>query len=268
MQTDRAAGDGKLTPETDNAGRSLDWLASARLIAWLLAILLTASPAWPLSSDVQPLDSIRAAVEDFLHNQLDHNPDHRSSGPSTTTIEVGALDPRLTLNHCELPLSAFLAPGARPAGKTTVGVRCEGQRPWTIYVSASIVSTQEIVVAAKALQRGQLLTADDVTMAEQATLASHEAYAFTPDEVLGLELKQRMPRGAKIRIDMLKKPDLVKKGQQVTLHSTAKGLFVTSVGVAMNNGSEGERVRVKNTKSLRVVEGVVQADGVVNTSPR
>ena len=104
-----------MTPETDNAGRSLDWLASARLIAWLLAILLTASPAWPLSSDVQPLDSIRAAVEDFLHNQLDHNPDHRSSGPSTTTIEVGALDPRLTLNHCELPLSAFLAPGARPA---------------------------------------------------------------------------------------------------------------------------------------------------------
>lgn len=223
-------------------------------------------PAWGSPGATQPIESIRTAVQDFLSAELDRNQENGATGFSTTEIEVGSLDPRLALNHCGQRLSAFLSPGARLTGKTTVGVRCEGRRPWTIYIPVNIVSTLEVVVATKALQRGHLLTAGDLEIVKQTAHSPSDAYVSALDQALGLEVKQRVSQGSKIRIDMLKKPNLVKKGQRVTIHSTAKGLHVSSAGIAMSNGSEGARIRVKNIKSARIVEGVVQADGAIDTS--
>jgi flagella basal body P-ring formation protein FlgA len=57
--------------------------------------------------------------------------------PGEVSVKVGAVDPRTALAACPAP-EAFLQPGARAWGKTTVGVRCTAPSSWTMYIQAQV----------------------------------------------------------------------------------------------------------------------------------
>jgi len=57
----------------------------------------------------------------------------------------------------------------------------------------------------------------------------------------------------------------VSGGQQVTLVCAVGGVEVMASGRSVDSGRIGERVRVMNLASRRVVSGVVEAPGVVRT---
>jgi flagella basal body P-ring formation protein FlgA len=59
-------------------------------------------------------------------------------------------------------------------------------------------------------------------------------------------------------------PDLlVRRGQQVTLIAANDSVQIRAQGQALTEGGAADRVRVQNVNSLKVVEGVVESDGVV-----
>ena len=59
-------------------------------------------------------------------------------------------------------------------------------------------------------------------------------------------------------------PDvLVRRGQQVTLIATNGPVQIRARGQALTEGAASERVRVQNVSSLKIVEGVVESEGVV-----
>ena len=74
-------------------------------------------------------EDIEKTAEQFVHKHLEEIQADRFD------IRIRPLDQRLRLSQCETPLEAFLPPGARLYGKTTVGVRCTGDKPWKIFVS-------------------------------------------------------------------------------------------------------------------------------------
>ena len=59
---------------------------------------------------------------------------------------------------------------------------------------------------------------------------------------------------------------LVRRGQRVTVLAQGRGIQVRTNGKALGDAAKGERVRVENTTSRRVVEGVAIADGVVRVN--
>jgi flagella basal body P-ring formation protein FlgA len=90
----------------------------------LTSSLALAQPAGPR----QDLAALKAVVLDYLQAQ--------SAGlPGEASIEVGAIDSRMSLAACPAP-QAFQQPGARAWGKTTVGVRWAWR--WTVYISAGV----------------------------------------------------------------------------------------------------------------------------------
>ncbi|HIJ29289.1 MAG TPA: flagellar basal body P-ring formation protein FlgA, partial [Gammaproteobacteria bacterium] len=62
---------------------------------------------------------------------------------------------------------------------------------------------------------------------------------------------------------MLFIPNLVDKGDQVTILFQQGDLKVQMKGVAMENGYRDGKIRVKNSSSGKMVEGVVTAPGRV-----
>ncbi len=62
---------------------------------------------------------------------------------------------------------------------------------------------------------------------------------------------------------MLQPDVLVRRGQQVTLIAANGGVQIRAQGQALTEGAAADRVRVQNVSSLKVVEGVVESDGVV-----
>jgi flagella basal body P-ring formation protein FlgA len=64
----------------------------------------------------------------------------------------------------------------------------------------------------------------------------------------------------------LKQQKIVQRGEQVILVAQAGSMEVRMNGMAMEDATLGDKIKVKNSSSNRVVEGVVQAPGVVQVT--
>jgi flagella basal body P-ring formation protein FlgA len=60
---------------------------------------------------------------------------------------------------------------------------------------------------------------------------------------------------------------LVKRGAEVTIVADTGNIEVRMRGKALGEGGRGDRIKVKNVRSGRVVTATVMARGVVQISP-
>ncbi len=240
-----APGVGNLTP------------SSLRRLALAAALLALTSPA--VAQQPQPLDSIRDAARAYATQELTGRDEH-------ATVEIGRLDSRLRLERCDRPLETFQTPGQRNGGRTTIGVRCVGQAPWTIYVSARITRHVEVYTAARSLARGTRLGQEDVRVMEMDAGNLAHGYFTDPEQVLGMELRRPSRPGEVFTPVMLAPPRLVQRGQSVVVQAESGAARVTMRGEALEHGTEGQRIRVRNTRSDRVVEGTVIGEGRVRVT--
>ena len=75
---------------------------------------------------------------------------------------------------------------------------------------------------------------------------------------MGLTVRRTLPPGTILVPGAVDRPRLVQRGSLVTLVAGRPGVIVKSEGVALEDASLNQRVRVK-TRAGRVVEGVVDA---------
>jgi len=223
---------------------------------WLLgAALLLAQES--RGGALQSHDSIREAAVRFARSQVS------AIHEEPVKITPGRLDPRLRLAECDRPLQTFAPPGARELGNTTVGVRCDGSSPWTLYVPVTIDLYAKVVVAAVSLSKGESLDRSRVRLASFNLAKLPQGYFRELARVEGMLLKRNVTAGQPLVPGMLEAPRLVERGQRVTMLAGAEGLEVRMPGEALSHGAKGERIRVRNLSSRRVVEGVVTATGLV-----
>ncbi len=220
----------------------------------LLCVLLSLSTGVNAEA-LQSLAAIESAVKDFVGESL------RDAGDSEFTL--GRLDPRLRLAACANALKMRFSHEAHTGGRNAVEVRCEGDRPWSIYVTVDVARFAEVVVSTRGLLRGAVIGSDDVVLARRRISSARLDYlsdaatavgrvatrAIGPDQILG---------AANVML-----PRLVKRGDEVTIASVGSAISVRVRGQALKDGGLGERVSVRNLNSKRVVEGVVNADGMV-----
>ena len=205
-----------------------------------------ADPQW------QSVTDIAAAAEDYLRRHV---------GPSArrTEVRAGPLDVRLRLANCDKPLQAFLRRGTRIAARTIVGVRCAGTKPWKVYVPVDVIVTAKVVVAARTLPRGHLLTEEDLAVEDRDVTRALSGYVTVPAQVLGQRLKSQLLSGRMLTPALLEADKLVRRGQMVTLMVNNGGIAIRMTGRALSDGALNQRIRVENLNSGRIVEGIVRS---------
>jgi len=229
-----------------------------QIIVLGLAIVL-AAPMVEARAEIQALDDIRGIAHDFLLAEA-------GGQEAGIDVEVGRLDARLRLQRCSRPLTPFLPPGGRTSGHTAVGVRCEGDLPWTLFVPALVRRAQDLVVAARPIARGTTLVAADVSTVTKLLPNAPAGVLESADFALGRVALRDIAAGTTLNPSQLKAPQVVRRGQPVTLSLASGPVAVRVAGTALKDGTLGERIPVRNVNSKRVVEGVVLADGVVEVA--
>jgi len=180
-----------------------------------------------------------------------------------TTVTVGKLDSRLKLKKCSKRLQAFLPKGSRKVGKTTVGVKCKGSKPWSLHVPVTISVFGDVLVAKRQLKKGSVLTHSDFKVKKYNLSELPHGYIEHITSGAGMKLKRRVMAGAVITPSMLKKPRIVSRGQKVTIVAKIGNMHVRMEGKALAHGAAGERIRVMNIKSRKKLEGVITSKGEV-----
>ena len=201
----------------------------------------------------QNLAALRGVAEQYLHTQ--------SAGlPGAVSVKVGAVDQRLSLAACPAP-EAFQQPGARPWGKTTVGVRCTAPS-WTIYIQAQVSVTADYVVAAVPLAQGQPLEQGQLTVMKGDIAAMPNGIITDVAQAIGRTPLVSLPAGTALRLDTLRSQPVVKQGQAVQLVSRGSNFSVSSEGKAINNAGDGQVAQVRTASGI-VVSGTARAGGFV-----
>lgn len=227
-------------------------------LAWLALLFAAGLLPAHAAPTLQPLDAVRTAVEDFATQGAD--------AEEHLDVKVGHLDPRLRLRACEAPLQAFQPPGSRARGSTTVGVRCTAPHPWTVYVPARIRALGPVLVLRQARPRGSVLRAADVKPVTRDRAVLGQGYFRAAGEVEGMVLSRSLGAGAVLTPTAVQRPRLVARGERVIIVASAQGLEVHSSGEALQNGARGDRIRVRNLHSRRLIEAQVIASGVVKVA--
>jgi flagella basal body P-ring formation protein FlgA len=218
----------------------------------LLALFATRA----MAVEMQELESIRNAVQLFVEANVD-------TRLGEVEVTVGQLDSRLRLTQCELPLEAYFPNNVRPLGNITVGIRCEGVKPWSLMVQTRIQQFIDVVVAARPLGRNIILDTADMQLTRTDISRLNGGYYATLQEVRGMVLKRPVTAGTVFSTAMLQPAILIKRGEKVIISAETDSLQVRMEGVALQEGAKGELIEVKNLSSKQVIEAEVLSPGVV-----
>jgi len=221
--------------------------------AWIILIPWT-SCLWAADA-IQDFAPIESAVIDYVMAHADPHTRYE--------ITLNPLDARLRLPECGRPIDVFAPPGYRPMGTATLGVRCNQDRSWIIYVSAHIKAFRRIAVLTSAVMRGTAIKPGDIVLREQDVGSLNSGYFFDEQHVIGKLAKRSLSAGMALSPNELTAPRWVARGQVVTLFVDSNGLQVRAQGEAMVDGAENDLVKVRNVLSGKVVDGFVTAPGTV-----
>jgi len=222
------------------------------LIVILLTFLTPTEGSAETEESWQPVDTIRRAAEEFVKERYGRN-----DGRMQPT--AGQLDSRLRLSQCSENLQAFVRRGTKVSSRTIVGVRCEGKKPWKVYVPVDVVVTGSVLVSRRTLPKGHLLTANDVVIEQRDISVFRSGYLSSTDELAEQRLKRQVEGGRVITPSMLVADIMVRRGQMVTLIVKSGQMYIRMAGRALSDGALNQRIRVENSNSQRVVEGVVRS---------
>ena len=137
-----------------------------------------------------------------------------------------------------------------------------------LRLSGRAVATVEAVTVIRSIDRGAVLKASDLTVERRPRAEVGRDAVVGIERAVGLAARNVIRPGPPLRDAALTRPEVVQRGQMVTLVFEAPGLTLTLRGKATESGAEGDTVSVLNEQSKRTVQGVVVGPGhvVVSTS--
>lgn len=231
----------------------LEKLVIAVLINMSAAVgLMAASDVTNTQDHYEIVSQAKAFIEQDL--QLDLN---------DASVTIKSLDPRLRLHQCSQSLHAFWPPGAQKIGHTSIGVRCEDQKPWKIFISAHIQQFTDVWITTTPVARGTVLIDSHVVLERRDISKSITQYITSTQNPVGLVAKRPLRAGDILQTSAVTKQKVVKRGDRVHVVGRKNGLEIRTSATALTDGAAGDRIRVRSLSSKKELEGILQKNSTV-----
>ena len=180
-------------------------------------------------------------------------------------IQVNRLDPRLRLPLCPADsISAQLESPEVPVGRVTIRVSCNSaEAQWRLFVPANVDLFQQVVISSRPLGRHAVISAQDIALRERNVGQLSGGYLSQPEQVIGMRTRRPVPADSVINPNQLEQDETVKRGDRVVITAANSRVAVRMPGEALDSGSTGQQIRVRNTRSDRVVRARIIGPGQV-----
>ncbi len=111
------------------------------------------------------------------------------------------------------------------------------------------------------IYRKDVIEARDVEMVAMPVTRLGGEVAERPEDVVGLAAQRTLSPGQPIRLRDVARPEMVARGERVTLIAKGTHLNLTANGEALDAGALGDVIRVRNSASKRVIEAEITGPG-------
>ena len=173
--------------------------------------------------------------------------------PENLTLPAGKLSWKVTPSNPEIMGSSSFSISFSVNGKT-VG---------NCVVRGKLEALADVVTAEVTLQKGDLITKDNITLQQQNLDGLHKPFQSI-DQLIGMQVARTITAGKAIEQKCIVSPPIIKEGDMVKIIARKGDLQITTNGVAKAEGRLGETIRVKNTSSSTLIYSRVDGPGIVS----
>ncbi|MBW1709100.1 MAG: flagellar basal body P-ring formation protein FlgA [Deltaproteobacteria bacterium] len=146
-------------------------------------------------------------------------------------------------------------PSANPSHLTLViYLYVDGDEADHVRVAGQINLFRKVVAAARTIEKGQIIRADDLKIVRVNLTRFKKATLTDPKQVIGkICRRRRLHAGQPIQAKDLSNPTVVKRGDTITILVEYGTLRITTIGQAKQDGAVGEKIPVLNLDSKKIV---------------
>lgn len=199
---------------------------------------------------------ILAVAGDYIRSQI-------KDEPGNYDFSLGNIDSRLRLHQCSQPLQVTTPYDKGLSGNISLSIKCTDKRPWSLFLSARINRYKEVYQTRTSLARGHVIDRQDLALVRKNVSLLRQGYFTDNKQLLGMEVKRNLRPNQVLEPGYIRPPILVKRGDTIPVVAKNSQFSISMKAKALMNGAKGDRIRVKNTSSKRIIEGVVTANGEI-----
>lgn len=233
---------------------SLHGVPGARKISWRGAENITVQrQGVELGSE-----ALKTIVADFLQQNIGNLPDVEFRFTSVRAPEKIVL-PTGDVQYTVTPSK----PGILGSSSFSILFQVNGKTVKNCTVRGKLEAIAEVVTARVNMRKGSIITADQLTMARKDISRSDKPYPGV-DLVTGMQAKRTIRAGAILDSHNVTPPPLVRKGEPVKIIASKGQLQISTTGIAIMDGRQGDFIRVKNVTSSKLIYCRVDSPGIVS----
>ena len=184
-----------------------------------------------------------------------HNGDFELSLPSSTTEIILPQSEAATFDISELDVDTqnerFSAILSAPSKDNPLQ---------TMRVSGAMHTMVNVPVLADTMRNGYVIRANDITFQKERAKNLNHDVILNAEELIGMTPRRLIIMGKAIKLSEVDAPQIVQRGQNITIVFKSGPMELTAIGKALENGSKGEMIRVVNANTSRTVTGVVTGE--------
>lgn len=130
-------------------------------------------------------------------------------------------------------------------------------------ISGYLYESVEVPTLIRAMARGEVVRDDDIEMQRRPKVEVSPDTVRASTNLVGHAARRDLRAGLPIRVSELMKPELVGRGDTVTLTFESPGVVLSVRARAVESGTEGDVIQVFNPQSKRTVQATVDGPGHV-----
>ena len=222
----------------------------------ILALALGMGTPGLAEQKFQSLDSIYELVKDTVARNINTSAEYE--------ISVLPLDSQLKLPECTEPLEAFTTTDSIKAGRTSIGIRCNAEKKWSIFTSAVIKVYETVIVLSRSVQRGEIITRQHLATEKRDVSNLRGDFVTQVEQVENKQAARYTQAGTILGLRSFIEPRLIKRGDKIIISAIQPAFAIRMNGVAMMDGTKSQLIRIKNENSGRIINATVIEPGLVS----
>ncbi len=221
----------------------------------IVLILFTSNIPVSRASQIQPVSSIREAVQHYIASVLTSDTEY--------SIKQIQFDPRLQLPLCTVQLKIFGQIKQNKSKRNSIGVRCGGRKKWTIYTSVIMSIYKDVIVLSQSIRRDEIFNKNMFHFEKKDITTLRSGFVTDAMQIVNKQATRNLSTGAVIIQTNFKAAKIIKRGEKIYITANTSNLSISMAGIAMMDGVKGQNIRVKNIKSQQIIQATVAKPGHV-----
>lgn len=177
------------------------------------------------------------------------------------SISYPGLPDSYQLADCQGPLRIDPVRALQP-GRNGVEISCSSPF-WKQHLAVQLHSFQAVAVLARAVPADAVLGDDDINYVRRDTGELSQGFFTERHPLSGMVMRRSQRAGTIISANMVEAAVVIERNDQVVIEVNRPGIRIEMKGTALEDACAGERLRVRNNQSGKVVMARAVRRGLV-----